>query len=169
MIRLLVAVTLAVTLLGVTLPAVEEARTRHADALLRGELRELRADARSLLAREDPVPPGVAGARRVVTVRLPTTGRGTAVRLGTRAGRTDALAWGSAPLHSLVTRFPLRTVVDGRLLRDGQPLRLRAPGRHRLALGLRRIGGRTVVTVRRFKPGNATTPGDARRERRLRL
>lgn len=170
-VRLVLAVALAVALLATSLPAVEDARTSRTDALVRDDLREVRATARHLLAHDDPVAPGTRGARRLVAVRLPASlARPTAVRLGTRAGATDALAWGRAgPRHALATRFPVRAVVDGRLRRDGRPLVLREPGRHRLALGLRRVGGRPVVTVRRFKPGNATRPGDARRERRLRL
>lgn len=70
MIRLVVAVVVGVAVVAAALPAVEDARRDRADARL-ARFTERVSDAARRVTSETPVPPGVAGARRVVTLRVP--------------------------------------------------------------------------------------------------
>lgn len=144
MIRLLLAVGLTAALLGYALPAVEDARAGRADALAHEELTTLRDETASFAARTDATAPGVPGPTRLVTVRVP---RGTSLRVGI-GPRNESLGW-------------VRDGHRGRVesdLRFDEPLRIDDPGTHQLRVSLVRRGGRTVVSVRRFKPENGTTP-----------
>lgn len=171
MIRLVVATLLTVALLGVSLPAIEEGRASRTDALVGDELDRFERTATELRREDDPVAPGAAGARRLVTVRVPGdswTGTRTTVELGTTAGPTDGLAWSrGGTTRRRPLPFDLRVVEGGTLRPDGTPLEL-GPGRPQLALGLVRIDGRAAVTVRRFKSENRTTSAHVHRPR-LRL
>jgi hypothetical protein len=157
-VRVVLAVALAAALVAVALPAVEEARESRRGALARDAAADLRASIRSLLARDDPVPPGGRGARRIVVVRVPAGD--AAVRIGVREGRSDAVGWRAGDRSG---RLPVG--VDVRVAgRDGGAagLTLRDQGHHRLRLVLRSHGGRRVVRVRRFKSESATTAHDDR-------
>jgi len=153
-VRVVLAIALAAALVAVALPAVEEARESRQSALAREAAADLRASIRALVARDDPVPPGGRGARRVVTVRVPAGD--AAVRVGGRDGPSDAVGWRAGERGG---RLPVG--VDLRIAGRASSvaaLVLRDPGRHRLVLALRERGGRRVVRVRRFKSREATTP-----------
>lgn len=104
MLRVVVAVTLAASLLGVSMPAVDTARIDHADARVVAELEGLAATAERLRTRNDPSPPGTLGARRTVTLHLPGPSWGSA--------GLDSLSIPASPVGSSV---PERTVVSWRV------------------------------------------------------
>jgi len=163
MLRAVMAVTLATALLAVSMPAIDGARADRADASARAAAERIESAARDLQATDGAVPPGTAGARRVVTVRLPER-TWTSERLQFLAvgGRPDspvahdrtAVAW-QVPGRTL----QLRNCPGIRLEhRDGDddPLVLREPGRHRLVLRLVRVNGTRIVTVRRLGSESAS-------------
>ena len=162
MLRVVVAVTLAAALLGTSMPAVETARVEHADARVEGELAGLAATAERLLARNDPSPPGVPGARRTVTLHAPGP------------------SWASASLDTLSipgsttpgddsTRVSWRTVggrettrtLSSPLVGHGDGLTIEGGGSRRLVLQVMRQNGDPVVVVRRpeFKSDAGSSPG----------
>lgn len=176
MLRAVLAVALAVALLAASLPAVDRARRDHADSQVRGQLERLATAARTLAARNDPVPVGNAGATRTVTLRLPARGWRSAgvayVAIGGVPGNVttdtpdgDVLAWRLAGGPTRVVRVEdvaVHTVADGRVAPDGRPLVVHEPGRHRVELSLVRHRGRPLVLVRRFKSEDGTSPERAR-------
>jgi hypothetical protein len=142
-IRVVLAALLTVALLAAVTPAIDEGReTRTAMHLDRSVDRIDRA-ARSLRAHEDPTPPDVAGARRIVRIRLPErswTAVGASLWVdGGRDSvgyRLDGERARLTPLHGLDIRTP-----GGRLLLDGS-------ARYRLELTLVRDDGVGVVVTR---------------------
>ena len=78
MLRVAVAVALASALFAVAMPAVETARVDSANGQVAAELDALAATAERLRERNDPVPLGVAGARRTVRLHFPGPSWGTA-------------------------------------------------------------------------------------------
>lgn len=143
MIRVVLAVCLTVALLAAVTPAVDEGReTRTAIHLDRVAERIDRA-ARSLHAHEDPTPPDVAGARRIVRFDLPARSW-TAV--GARLwidGERDAIGYrldGRPAQRTRLRGIDLRTPA-GRVVFDGA-------ARYRLDLSLVRADGVGVVVTR---------------------
>jgi len=159
MLRVVVAVTLAVALLSVTLPALETARASHSDHRIAAEIDGLTAAIDDVRTRESAVEAGTGGTRRVVTVRLPSetwTSVGTEyVAIGgypddpALDGNGTTLAWRVAGGQPRERQLPDVTVEPkGHGDSDG-PLVLRDPGPHRLAISLIERGNRTVVVVER--------------------
>lgn len=158
MLRVVVAVVLTVALLAVTLPALETARHDRSAQRVQGELDGLTAVIRDVHTREDAVPAGRAGARRVVTIRLPA-------RTWTDAGVEYVAIGGSPPDTGMDERTKttfawqvtgqrpherrLDIPVEGGPPNEG-PLIIRSPGVHRLAISRVRRGNRTVVVVQRL-------------------
>lgn len=148
MIRVVLAVVLATALIGVSLPAIDDARRDHTETVVRAELTQVERAATDLLQTDDPADDG---ARRVVTVRFPTkswtdAGVDDVTMAASQDGSGGRFTWtveGGPERVRPVPEIPLRTA-------DGDPLRLAESGRHRLVLTL--DGNRTapVVTVRRF-------------------
>lgn len=143
MIRAVLAVALTVALLAAATPAIDEGRTARTATHLDGVTDRLDRSARSLLAHEDPTRPGVAGARRIVDLRLPARSWTAAAATLRVDGETDTLA------YRVGDGQPRRTTLRGVDLRtpDG-PLVLRTPGHHRLVLSLVRDDGVGVVVRR---------------------
>jgi hypothetical protein len=159
MLRVVVAVALATALLGAATPAVDSARIDHADARVQTELDELVTTADRLVERNDPAPPGVRGARRILTLYLPGPSWGSAglerlsvpgpsadrprgtVRWRVEGGR-ETTRWVSAPLVG----------PEG-------GLSLRGGGARRVVLELARRNDDPVVVVRRpdFKSDDGPT------------
>lgn len=143
MIRTVLAVVLTVALLAAAIPAVNEGREARTATHLDGVTERVERAARSLLAHDDPTPPDVAGARRVVDLRLPArswTAAGATLRID---GAADLIAYRVAdgrPRRASLRGVDLRT--------PGGPVVLRASGRHRLALSLVRDDGIGVVVRR---------------------
>lgn len=143
MIRLLVAVLLAVALLAASLPAIDYAGEERSEALTRAAIDDVDAAATDL-ARSEEAAPGTAGARRVVTVELPRPAfaaaavRRVAISPTNRSysyrveGRTNRTVRGTVPVYTT----------------DGRPLELGA-GRHRLVLRLVDVGDSRRVVVER--------------------
>ena len=73
MIRYVLAVLLAVAIVGLAMPAVNDAAVDNSEAAVRGEIADLDAAATALVDTEEVPPPGRerASARRVVTVTFP--------------------------------------------------------------------------------------------------
>jgi len=157
--RVVVAVLLAVAVLGTSLPAVDAARVEAADTHLHGELTAVRTAVADLLVRDDPA--SGPGARRVVTVDVPgrSWGHAETERVALGGG---VLAWrvDGGRRHTLRAPGRLR-VADGSAV-----LVLRRPGQHRLTLALARDERGPVVTVHHtFKPENGTSATHARTAR----
>lgn len=148
MIRVVLAVVLTTALLGVSLPAIDDARRDHTETTVRTELQRLERAATNLLDMDDPTDDG---ARRVVTIKLPArswTDVGIAcVAVGpARTGSGGRLTWaveGGTRRVRRLPRIPIRTA-------DGDALTINASGRHRLVLSLDGVRRDPVVTVRRF-------------------
>lgn len=157
MLRVVLVVLLAVGVLGASLPAVADARVAATDTVLEGELSALRTAVTDLLARDDPG----AGARRVVTLRVPSRSWGHAgtarLALGVDGPRTEHIAWRVRGGRERSLRLPVP--VDAP---DGEALHLPAAGRHRLVLALR-SGRDGPVVVARPLDGDVTPPGGAPR------
>lgn len=160
MLRVTVAVALAVAVLAAITPALAAVRIGHADATVRRQLTAVRATVADLVASDDAV--RGPGARRVRTVRLPHRSAGSAgvawVELG-GGPEGHRLGWrvrGGRPRH-------LRAPVP--VGRAGRSLVIRTAGRHRLVLALVRGPDGGTVTVRRLKVQNATSRRHARTRR----
>lgn len=159
MIRTVIAALLAVALLAASQPAIDRARVGHASDRTEEELTVLQTNIQDLIASDDPVPPGVPGARRVVTVRLPRRSWASsgvervAIGAGQRGG--DRMTWDIGEGSTGSLRLPVEVRRP-----DGGPLVLRRSGSHQLALRLVRSEGKTAVVVRRltFMPEGETTP-----------
>lgn len=146
-IRTAVTVALAAALLAASLPAVERARVVHSDARVAGEAERLERAATALAAENDAVTDGGPVARTHVTIRLPERSWGDSGVVEFRVPHRDRepdIRWqveGGEPRR--------RHVPDVRLVGADEGLALRAGGRHRLVVELRRDdGGRTVVVRR---------------------
>jgi hypothetical protein len=159
MLRAVMAVVLATALLATSLPVLDAARRDHTAGTVRAQLDRIETAVADLRTREEAVPPETAGARRVVTVSLPA-------RSWTDAG-VSYLAIGGSPRESVPgdreraeiawqvrggplqeRRIPGAVVEPG--TRGDEPLVLREPGTHRLALSLVDRCGQRVVVVRRL-------------------
>lgn len=156
MLRVVLVVLLAVGVVGASLPAVERARVASTDTRLEGEVSSLRTALADLLARDDPG----AGARRVVTLRVPARSWGHAgvARLAVGVGdtRSERVVWRTRGGRERSVRLPVP--VDAR---DGDAFRVAAAGRHRLMLALRTGPGGPVVVARHLG-GQADMPGARR-------
>lgn len=143
MLRVVFVILLAVSLLAVAMPVVEDARDAAAGQTIRTQLDRLDRVAGRLLERNDLPPPGVAGPRRVVTLsfpertwanagldwlRIPTDGPTPSWQVG---GREPQVWRPSTPI----------TVSEDLDIRDG--------GRVRLVLTARRGANGPVVVVSR--------------------
>jgi len=145
-VRIVLAVALAAALLATSVPAIDQGRVAHSDAVLDREADRLATGVAALAARSG------AGGRWIVAVRVPARSWGHA---GGRLVIDDAVRWRAAGGRTGTERLPV-PVADG--------IELTAPGRHRLAVRLvERDDGRAIV-VRRlgFKSENATTPAHVR-------
>jgi hypothetical protein len=142
-IRAVLAVCLTVALLAAVTPAVDEGREARTTTNLDDVVDRIERAARSLRAHEDPTQPGEAGARRIVTVRLPQrswTAVGADLWID---GTRDTIGYrldGGRTHRTRLREIDLRTP-DGRVV-------LEEPSRHRLALSLVRSNGIGVVVDR---------------------
>ena len=158
MLRAVLAVVLAVALVGVVAPALEDTRVARSERQTEAELASVES-AVAELAREENV-----GARRTLTLQLPTRAVIRApvayVSLGgvpegvdaVDTSRTDVLVSRVAGGDPHVVRVPAELVAptDGRPPGDDRPLVVRG-GTVRLVLRLVRDGEEPVVAVERFE------------------
>jgi len=149
-IRVVLAAALAVALLAASLPAVDDARADRTATALDASLERVERATADLATSEAPTAAGVAGARRVVAVRLPPSSWTSApvawLSLGGRPGGppADVLA------YSVADRPPETVDVEGvDLVTPDGPVVLREPGRHAVALELVWRDGRAVVRASR--------------------
>ncbi|MFB6103483.1 MAG: hypothetical protein ABEJ57_00160 [Halobacteriaceae archaeon] len=146
-IRLLLAVLVATSLLAVALPAIDTAREDAAATAARGELTTIEHAIHRLATTNDPVPVGLPAARRQLTVTVPDAGPGSTgvsyLAIGgnptttTRDGPTgDILVYRlpGGPTHTIRTSVDLRVVLDGRRQDDATPIIIRDSTRLTLTL-----------------------------------
>jgi len=140
--RVVLCVALAVALLAVAVPAVENAAEGRTASALRDDAAQLERAANALFTAENAAV-GAGGARRQVTVRLPRPS-------WTSAG-VDHVAIGGDFRYVLdggrTVRVPLRAPIRA----SGEPIVLSDAGRHILVLSLvrDRTNGTLAVTVSR--------------------
>lgn len=143
MIRVVLAVCLTVALLAAVTPAVDEGRETRTTIHLDRVVDRIDRAARSLHAHEDPTPPDVAGARRIVRFGLPERSwTATNARLWID-GERDLIGYrldGRRAHRTRLGGIDLRTS-DGRVVFDGS-------ARYRLELSLVRSDGVGVVVTR---------------------
>jgi len=161
MLRVVVAIVLAVALLAVSLPALETARHDHSEQRVSAALDRLTATVQDVHAREAAVGEGMDGARRVVTVRLPArtwTDAGIEYlaigahpdRHGVDETNESTFVWqvtGNEPRERRLTDIPVEADTDG----GENPLVIREPGIHRLAVTVSERRNRTVVVVEQLE------------------
>jgi hypothetical protein len=160
-VRALLGVALAVALVAVATPALEDARTDRTERLAERELSRVGTAAETLVREEAP------GARRRLTLSLPgespTATSLTYVALGglpdgvsdsetavTDTGERDVLAFRVADGRRHVRRagVDLRVVRDGtRSTADSRALVLRGGGTYEMTLRLVRLHERRIVVV----------------------
>lgn len=148
-VRLLVGVAVAVALLSLSLPVVENARIASSDSAVRDALDRLTEVASTMAARNDPVPPGAPGAREPLALQLPGTGPGRA-----RIARLHLAANGPT---ATVARWHVAGA-DGdrqRVLPDlviTEPITLAGGATHRLVLAYEQRPSGAAVVLRRPRP-----------------
>jgi hypothetical protein len=152
--RVLLAVALAVALLAVAVPAIEQAGVQRSDGTARAAADELASEMRALLADSDAVAADVAGARRVVELDLPERGFASAglatfrverARNLSRGTRGARIVWRVAGGTRHVRRIPdvgVRTTTD-------RTVAFETGGTRTLVLELVRLHGRRVVRLHR--------------------
>lgn len=159
-VRVALAMLVAVALVAVSTPAVEDARTTRSAEHVRTELGGLERAIHGLAAEEDATTGPALGPRRVRQVTIPRASFATApiewVALGGYPDEpsprdrddTDVLvaAIEGGPTVRVVVAIDLRMIADGSVHPDDEPLVL-GPGRHRLTLTLIQRGGRPTVLV----------------------
>lgn len=169
-VRLLLAVVVATALLASSLPAVDAARTARAEYVLSESTQRTHDAMVQLPRRNDPVPPGVPGARRQVAVSLPPDGAGS-LRIGDGGDssqidddrRSDVLVYqvdGENP-HVRRLETDVRVVRNGVIQSDDTALVLRRDS----VLTLRYVrldGVPTILVTRGFKSSNRTNPAHVR-------
>ena len=161
-VRTLLSVVVAAALLGASLPALDDARTARTEQSMETTATRLAEAATTLASTDDPAPPDAPGARRTLSVTVPSAGLDTA--------RVDYLAVGGTPntagpstLTYRLSGQSTQSVETGvRFVTGPSPLVL-PPGRHVLRLTLVRtprgvgVGVRVVGRERRPTPrANAT-------------
>ncbi|WP_251344190.1 DUF7311 family protein [Haloplanus halophilus] len=143
MIRVVLSVLLAVALLAVAVPGVDEGRRARTATELGGVTDRVERAVRSLLAREDPTRPGVTGARRIVRYRLPSrswVAAGATLRIDGDRDRIGYRIGDRPPRWRPLPGVDLRT--------PSGPVVVERPGRHRLVVSLVRDDGVGVVVSR---------------------
>lgn len=144
MIRAVLAVVLAVALLSLSLPAIEDARTKRTDQQLATELEQLDRAAADLYEAEVPRT-ATPGARRTVTIRIPergvTTAGVTEVRIGGKRPAEYAYQLPGGPLRTIPASVPVMPA-------GGDPITLSGSGNHRLVLTLAQRNGTKTVEIR---------------------
>ena len=134
-VRLVLSVVVAAALLGAAMPVVEDAR-HDVSATEADRAAQHLADTITQVSRSsDPVPQGVPGAKRVVTVDLPpdaTVRVGGALNESEADGsESDLITYDVGPATSGRERVPVdtRVVVDGVVQPDSEGLVLRGSER----------------------------------------
>lgn len=157
MLRAVIAVALATALLATSLPALEAVQRQRTATHLDGEVDRLETAVLDLRARDQATVGD--GARRVVTVRIPqrdwTHARVAYLTIGGSAGANDrggngaAFAWRIHGGEEQWRRTPgIR--IDAVEICGNQPILLREPGVHRIALLLVWRDGERRILARRL-------------------
>lgn len=157
MIRLVLTVLLATATVAAALPAVEDARRARAADVVETDAERIVRAARALVRGDDATPPGVPGARRVLTVRVPqATWRTAGVETAKLAGAPPPAANRTATDRTATLSYrvgdgagrSVRLHVAGAALRTRDGPVVLGPGRQRVRLRLVADDGGTVVLER---------------------
>jgi hypothetical protein len=159
-VRTLLAVAVAVALVGMSQSAIESAARERTATLVGEEVDRFVDRARSLVDTDDAV--SGPGSRRIITLPLPARDRTVA---GVEQLVVHPLAGAEAPATAANASAVSWTVrggtrhwraIDGLSVRtrDGKPLPLREPGAHRLVLSLGGSNANPRVLVRRYGRGD---------------
>lgn len=164
MLRVVLAVALAVALLGTAMPALEDARDATARATVTAQLERLDRAATQLVERNDLPPPGVSGPRRVLSLSLPARTWGNSGLTWLRFPPENANSLPRWQVGSTASRVWRPSVSIA-----GPPrgLVIRGGGQIRLVLRLQRgdegssviISRRDFITHRGTSPAHADTSG----------
>jgi hypothetical protein len=146
-IRAVLAVAVATALLGVAIPALEDARSDRSARLVRGEVAAIERAADSLLAADETAPS--RGARRVVDVSLPE-GSWSNADVDELGIRGSAGTWRNrSTVRYRVDGGSSRSVeVDAPLYTPDGVVDVPGDGTSRVVLELVRVEGRPAVAVR---------------------
>jgi hypothetical protein len=160
--RVLVAVGLAVSLLAVSLPAVDHARTTTTADRLDGAVETTARSLHAVATDEDATRPALPGARRLVTVSLPTSSWTAApvawFAIGGVPGAADVTARRPKANASTVVAYRVaggdtrrrRIRLPGVAVRTpAGPVVFRSPGRHHVRFALTRTDRGPTITVTR--------------------
>lgn len=141
MIRTVLAVLLAVALLGVSLPAADDAARRQVATRLSEEVEALATAAERLADGNDPVAPGTGGARRTVKLAVPhdrLLGPGATALVGGCPVADLCFRVGRGPATGVRSRVDVRPTGTDLVL---------GPGSHRLRLRYVRTATGPAVLV----------------------
>ena len=143
MIRVVLACLLAVALAGVVFPAADAARAEATTVSVGTMASDIAHAATSLATTEDPTPTGLAGARRYVTLDVPSGSWRTASvsRLTVRGGDGVELVAATSSGPTVVRR------VGGPRIRVAGDRLVFGPGEHRLRLTLEADTTGPVVVI----------------------
>ncbi|MFB6069611.1 MAG: hypothetical protein ABEJ76_01200 [Halanaeroarchaeum sp.] len=152
-VRVVLAVLVAAALIAAAAPAIGDARDGVATADVQREAHEVADAVATLSRRNDPVPRGVPGSRRILTVDPPS---GTRVGIGgvpsakpADGDGTDVVSWVSRSGATGLERLPVdaRAVGSRGVLADDRGIVIRERSRLRLAYVL--VDGEPTVTLTR--------------------
>ena len=152
-VRLLLAVVLGGALVAASLPVIDAAQTAHADAELSTAAEDLQSATKSLVRHSDPVPPGVPGATRRVSVTPPAEPAGAKLVIGPppdssprNASRLTVRIPGEPASHTRLAPAVRPLAPDGTVRWTGS---IAVRQSTELTLTYRRVEGRPVVGVAR--------------------
>lgn len=151
MIRAVFVAALAVGVLAVSLPAIDAGRADRTAATLDATAERIDRAAGLLRDREDPTGPVLPGARRVVTLAIPSASWVDAAVAYVSIGGPPGHPTGDANVvtYRIEGREPRRIRLDGVDIRTREgPVVFRGEGRHDLVLSLVHDDGIGIVASR---------------------
>jgi hypothetical protein len=148
-VRVALTVVLGVALLGVALPAVDAGRVDRTTAALDSTAERIARTGAHLRAVEDPTPPGVPGARAVVTVDVPhRSWHAAGVAYVAVGGAPEAAGNRSVVVYRIEGKQPKTVPLAFPVRTPHGPLVYRTAGDHRLNLSLVTDEGVAVAVSR---------------------
>jgi hypothetical protein len=158
-VRTLLTVVVAAAILGMSLPAMADARADRTEAELDTAAARVTDAVAALVAREDPVPATERGASRTVTVTIPHAGMADAEVAYFSLGGVPNASAPSIIGYRVAGRPPRQIESRHRFLTGPQPLVL-PPGRHHLRLTLVQQSGGARIRVDLPRSSTARTTPD---------
>ncbi len=148
MIRTVLAVVLAVAIIGAAVPAIEQGQIDRTETTIRGDLSALDTAITSLTTTEDATQTPSLAAQRAVTVTLPSDGIGAAP-IETVVIDADGCTYRivDGPTDRIPFATAERVVVAPN--RSTETLTLNETGRHQLIARLRQYNGSRIIEIER--------------------